>query len=145
MKDAICSSGLAYTASILVPVPPETAFPVLADGMRQAEWTLGSWNRRKENELFVGTSLFDGQETWVQIDADPALLSVDYRVGRTAGALRFGVTARVLPAPSFGGIDGSSLVLVTTWRTADMSEEEWRKTIVTLEAEMFLIRGALVR
>src|SRR5262245_7701520 len=66
-------SRLAHAATVQVEVPAETAFAYVADGLRQSDWTLGSWNREDLGDgLFRGMSLFDGALTYVRIDARPS-------------------------------------------------------------------------
>ncbi len=60
----------------------QQAFEYMADGLKQGEWTFGSWNRRQlEERLFVGTSMFDGTETYIRIDPDPERLMIYYHLG----------------------------------------------------------------
>jgi hypothetical protein len=77
-----------HTATAEVAVDEKTAFTFMSDGIKQGQWALGSWERREVDKgLFVGISLFDGQETWVRISADSERLLVDYFVGRSPEAL----------------------------------------------------------
>ena len=67
-------SALFHGSTVVVAVPAETAFAYLSDGLKQSEWALGSWQREKIGEqLFRGTSLFDGSEAFVRISADASL------------------------------------------------------------------------
>ncbi|HXP30758.1 MAG TPA: hypothetical protein VN832_06690 [Stellaceae bacterium] len=141
MIDPFC-----HTSSIDVAVPAEIAFDIMADGVRQGEWALGSWRRREvEPGLFVGTSLFDGKETWVRIHADRARLAIDYEVGRSRDGLSFRNAARVVPGALLGRAPQSSVVTLMTWRTAAQSDQAWQQVAVTHETEMFLIKGLLER
>jgi hypothetical protein len=141
MLDPFC-----HTSSIAVAVPAEAAFAIMADGMRQGEWALGSWHRQEiEPGLFRGTSLFDGKETWVRIHADRARLTIDYNVGRSRDGLSFRNAARVLPGALLGRDPQSAIVTLMTWRIAAQSEEAWQQICVTHETEMFLIRELLER
>jgi hypothetical protein len=97
-----------HAASAEVAVSAETAFAYLSDGLRQGEWTLGSWNREQIGEqLFRGTSLFTGAETFVRITADPEHLLVDYEVGAAPDQLFRVNSARAVPGPAVGRPEGT--------------------------------------
>jgi hypothetical protein len=135
---------LFHGASALVEVPAATAFAYLSDGLRQSEWALGSWNREQIGEqLFRGTSLFDGSETFVRITADPALLLVDYAVGPSLSQMPRVNSARVVPGPVLGYPDGSCVVTLMKWRTPGQSDAHWRRGCVTFDTEIHMIRGRL--
>jgi hypothetical protein len=141
MIDPFC-----HTSSIAVAVPAEAAFKIMADGLEQGRWAWGSWQRREvEPGLFVGTSLFDGKETWVRLHADPKRLMVDYDVGRTRDKMQFRNAARVLPGALLGRDPGTCVVTLMSWRLAAQSEDAWQQTCTVHEAEMYLIRGLLER
>ena len=58
----------AHSASTAVNVSADVAFTFLADGMNQSYWALGSLERRAlGDDLYVGTSMFDGQELYVRL------------------------------------------------------------------------------
>jgi hypothetical protein len=135
-----------HTSSIAVAVDAETTFAIMGEGVRQGEWAFGSWDRREvEPGLFVGTSLFDGKETWVRIRADKARLTIDYEVGRTRDGLRFRNAARVIRGEALDHAPPSSIVTLLTWRLASQSDAAWEQICVTHETEMFLIKGLLER
>ena len=133
-----------HTATAEVSVDAKTAFLFMADGIKQGRWALGSWNRRQvEKNLFVGTSLFDGQETWVRISGDMGRLLIDYFVGPTPDSLLPRNSARVIPGPATKRDEKSCLITLMTWRTADMTDDAWERTCVTHETELFMIKGLL--
>jgi hypothetical protein len=135
-----------HTSSIAVAVPAEAAFGIMADGIAQGGWAWGSWQRREvEPGLFVGTSLFDGKETWVRLHVDRARLMVDYDVGRSRDKMQFRNAARVLPGPLLGRPESTAVITLMSWRLASQSDEAWQQTCAVHEAEMFLIRGLLER
>ena len=89
-----------HAASIEVAVPAETAFAYLSDGLKQGDWTLGSWNRENAGDgLFRGTSLFNGADTFVRITA--ACRAAARRLRGGAGARP--AAPRQLGARSFPG------------------------------------------
>ena len=84
----IGTDELCHTASAEVAVDAQTAFEYLSDGLRQGEWTLGSWDReRLDSNLYRGRSLFDGRELYIRINRDEQTLVVDYEVGRKPESL----------------------------------------------------------
>ena len=96
-------SALFHGSTVVVAVPAETAFAYLSDGLRQSEWALGSWHRERIGEqLFRGTSLFDGSEAFIRISADESLLLVDYAVGPSLEQMPRVNSARVVPGPLLG-------------------------------------------
>ena len=135
-----------HTATAEVAVDAKTAFLFMADGIKQGRWALGSWDRRQvEEDLFVGTSLFDGQETWVRISADPEQLLIDYFVGRSPDSLLPRNSARIIPGPVTKRDEKSCLITLMTWRAADVTDDAWERTCVTHETELFIIKGLLER
>lgn len=139
MIDAHC-----HSSSILVRADAERAFELMADGLRQGRWALGSWQRRAVGpSLFVGESVFTGVRTWVRIHADREKLSVDYEVGASEETLRFRNAARVFDGPILGHPPGTALVTLLTWRLGSQSDDAWAQIGSTHETEMFLIRALL--
>ncbi len=135
-----------HTSSIEVGVPAEKAFAIMSDGLEQGRWAWGSWQRKEiEPGLFVGTSLFDGKETWVRLHVDRARLMVDYDVGRSRESMQFRNAARVVPGKLLGRDPNSAVITLMSWRLAAQSEQAWQQTCAVHEAEMFLIRGILER
>jgi hypothetical protein len=133
-----------HTASSEVAVPAEVAFDYMSDGIKQGEWTLGSWNRRQRDDgLFVGESLFDGKETYIRIDADRGRLLVDYFVGRDPERLAPRNSARIVRGSSLGRGDDTCVVTLLTWRGAETTDEGWERTCLSHETELFMIKGRL--
>ncbi|MCQ8782141.1 hypothetical protein [Mangrovibrevibacter kandeliae] len=141
MQDPHC-----HSSSIAVDRPAETAFEIMAEGLSQGRWTLGSYDRRQiEPGLFVGTSLFSGRETYVRLHVDRERFVVDYDVGPSPDALSFRNMSRVIPGAVLNMPPGSCVVTLLSWRRADQSEAAWMQTSTSHEAEMFLIKGLLER
>jgi hypothetical protein len=139
MIDAHC-----HSSSILVHADARRAFELMADGVRQGRWALGSWQRRKMGpSLYVGESVFTGASTWVKIHADAEKLTVDYDVAGSEGALRFRNAARVFDGVLFGHPAGTAVVSLLTWRLVSQSDDAWAQICSTHETEMFLIRTLL--
>lgn len=135
-----------HSSSILVQVPAIQAFELMADGVKQGQWAWGSWQRREiEPGLFVGTSVFDGRETFVRLNVDRERLQVDYDVGRTPDRMQFRNMSRVIPGDLLQHGDDKCVVSLLTWRLATQDDAAWQQMSTVHEAEMYLIRGLLER
>jgi hypothetical protein len=138
------NGGLFHGASAEVAVSAETAFAYLADGLKQSDWALGSWEREQIGErLFRGVSLFDGSETLVRISANPGALLVDYEVGPSLEALLRVNSARVVPGALLGRAGEGCVVTLMKWRTPSQGDAEWRRACLTFEVEIHMIKGRL--
>jgi hypothetical protein len=134
----------SHEAAIQVDVPAAEAFAYLADGLRQGDWTLGSWNRRAAGEgIFAGTSLFDGSELLVRLIPHEDLLLVVYEVGHSPSDLRPLVWARVVPGPVVGLDEGSCVVTLVVWRGEDVGDDTWELLGHTFATEAHMIKGRL--
>ena len=135
-----------HSSSILVTASPEAAFEIMADPLKQGQWAWGSLNRREvEPGIFVGTSVFDGKETWVRLRPNRANLTIDYETGRSRETIRFRNAARILPGPVLNHGERTAVITLMTWRFADQSDAAWNQVSAVHEAEMFLIKGLLER
>ena len=134
----------AHEASIEIAVTAERAFAYLADGMKQGEWALGSWNRRPAaDDVFVGNSLFDGSELSIRLTAHPELMLVVYDVGSSADHLSPLVWGRVVPGPVLGLAEEHCVVTLTVWRGSTTSDSVWELLSHTFPTELHMIKGRL--
>ena len=137
-------SELFHAATAEVAVPAVRAFEYLGDGIRQGDWTLGSWDReRVGDDLFRGRSLYNGREVYVRILRDPERLIVDYEVGPAPESLIRRISARVVDGPTLRRAEGTCVVTLMVWRTPDQDDEAWRQVGEIHRAEMHLIKGRL--
>jgi hypothetical protein len=137
---------IAHTASIIVAAPADVAFGFMSDGLKQSRWALGSWDRRVyRDDIFVGTSLFNNNELYVRLVSDPKLRLVDYFCGEEPDDLRHLVEARVIPGEVLGYGEGNCAVILTTWREANTSDQEWDITHHVWQTEIQLIKGNIER
>jgi hypothetical protein len=135
---------LVHAASTEVAVSAEEAFAYLSDGLKQGQWTLGSWNREQIGEqLFRGTSLFSGADTFVRIEPHPEELVVDYHVGAAPDRLLRVNSARAVPGPLVGRPEGTCVVTLMKWRLPAQDDAAWRQACVTFDTEIHMIRGRL--
>jgi hypothetical protein len=138
------SGDLFHAASIEVAVPAEAAFTYLSDGLKQGDWTLGSWNRERAGDgLFRGTSLFSGADTFVRITAHPEQLLVDYEVGPAPDRLLRVNSARIVPGPVVGRPEGTCLIALTKWRGPAEDDVGWQRGCSTFDTEIHMIKGRL--
>lgn len=138
------SDELFHAAAVQVAVDALHAFEYLSDGLRQSDWALGSLQRRvREDGLFEGTSVFDGQSTYVRIHADRERLLVDYEVGRSPDRLLRVNSARIVPGPLLGREPGTCLIALTKWRGPGETDDDWRRARHTFSTEIFIIKGRL--
>ena len=137
-------SGPAHAATAVVAVPADKAFAYLADGLKQSDWTLGSWHREQlEPGLFRGTSLFDGSDTYVRLCPDAESLLIDYWVGPSPEAMLRVNAARIVPGPAVGRSEGTCVVTLLKWRTPAESDEDWARACVIFDTEIHMIKGRL--
>ena len=112
--------------------------------MKQGEWALGSWNRRRVGDgLFAGNSLFDGRELLIRLVAVPELMLVEYHVGRTPDQLAPLVWGRVVPGPAVGLDESQCVLTLVIWRSAGDSDEAWELLGHTFPTEVQMIKGRL--
>lgn len=136
----------SHCASVLVDVHGDVAFSFLADGMNQSYWALGSLERRRLGEdLFVGTSMFDGSEEFIRIRSNRALRLVDYYVGADRDDLRQAVESRVIIGSELGLGEDQCVVANTIWRSAAIDDEQWDLLYHLWHTEVNLIKGRLER
>ena len=137
-------SELFHAASIEVAVPAETAFAYMSDGLKQGDWTLGSWDREQlAHGLFRGTSLFTGSETYVRITAHAEQLLVDYEVGPSRESLLRLNSARIVPGPAVGRPEGTCLIALTKWRAPGEDDTGWQRGCSAFDTEIHMIKGRL--
>src|SRR5262245_36100948 len=137
MQDPFC-----HSSSIMVARPAETAFEIMADGIKQGRWAWGSADRREvEPGLFLGRSIFTGRETCVRLHVDRQRLIVDYDVGPTKETMQFRNMSRVIPGALLKIGEERCVVTLLSWRLATQSDGDWAQFGCIHEAEMFMIKG----
>ncbi len=133
-----------HTATIFVEAEPEKAFEFMADGVKGGKWAIGSWDRREVGDnLFAGTSLYDGTEIFVSVYGDRERLIVDYGAGTDPQDLPVRTMARIIPGPTVGRAEGTCMVSLVSWRLDRMDDDRWRRLCVSHETEMYIIKGLI--
>ncbi len=131
----------SYCASIEVNAPAKRAYAFMADGNKQTNWALGSWNRQQLTaDTFRGTSLLDGTEQFVKLVPRPDLLLVDYFCGTSLDRLVWMVESRVVPGDLVGLGPEMSLINMTTWRDATTDPRYWALVNHVWLTEIHLIK-----
>jgi len=138
-------SELVHSVSSLCSASPDHAFSYLIAPDRLGEWSLGCSSTRSEDGTVRGSSLFDGTETVVRMIPAPEHRIVDFEVGDHPDRLVRRISARVLPGDDIGGSPGSSLVVLSAWRTQSMGDDRWHRLVVAHEAEILLLCHGIER
>ena len=138
------ATATAHLASIAVNVPAEHALARLSDPEQVGRWALGSMGLVPAGEpgVFRGTSLFDGSDTFVEIEAHSSLGLVDYHVG-TEDERSPRVSIRIADGPLAGLGPESCVIALSAWRQAAANDERWARTCTTHETEVLLIKAQL--
>jgi hypothetical protein len=141
LRDPYC-----HSSSVMVARPAETAFELMADGLKQGRWAWGSFDRTEVSPgLFKGRSVFTGKDTYVRLHVDRPRFVVDYDVGGSPEAMQFRNMSRVIPGTLLKIRDDHCVVTLLSWRLSTQSNADWEQFCCIHEAEMFLIRGLLER
>lgn len=131
----------AHTASTIVDAPPDFVFAHLSDARRLGRWTLGSMDYQPSDiaGVHIGTSLFDGSKSMVEIRPHPELAMIDYLVGSLEKRTPR-VSIRLVAGAEWGLAETSCIATMTTWRASFMSDDRWKRTCTTHELEVLLFK-----
>jgi hypothetical protein len=136
--------AFSHCATAVCDAEPAASFAFLADASRLGSWALGCWGAEPTADgAVVGVSLFDGSKTYVRTDADPERLAVDFAVGSDPRQLVHRISARVVPGAALGYAQGSSIVTLIAWRSAEMADDRWARLVASHEAEILLLQARL--
>ncbi len=138
------SVGQSHIASIAVKKSAEDVFAFMADPAKMHLWSFGTWETQiTADGLITGTSIFDGANILVRIDADAERLAIDYKLGLDAAKLVPRITARVVPGPNLGLDGGHAVLTLIAWRAAAMDDGRWRRLTASHDFEVVLIKNLL--
>lgn len=131
----------AHTASAIVDAPLDFVFSQLSDPVRLGRWTLGSMDYRPSGVegVHLGTSLFDGSTSLVEIRPHRELGMIDYLVGSLEKRIPR-VSIRLVAGAEWGLPEAACIAAMTTWRAAFMTDERWTRTRTTHELEVLLFK-----
>ena len=138
------SAGQSHIVSIAVGRAAGEVFAFMADPAKLDRWSFGTWQTEiAADGLVTGTSIFDGAQILVRIDADRDRLSIDYKLGSDAAKLVPRIAVRIVPGDHLG-MDPSHCVLTfIAWRAAAMDDERWRRLTASHEFEAVLIKNLI--
>ena len=135
------SDPLCHTATLPISAPAQEAFEFMTDAEMMGQWAFGAWGLKPaRNDTFIGKSLYEDLEVYCRLNANRDLLQVDYEVGDDPTRLVPRIISRVIPGEHLGMGAGSCLLSMISWRSATVSDERWRLTCASHEAEIFRIR-----
>ncbi len=135
------TDNYCHTCTCEVEATADQAFSYMSDGMKQSEWTFGSWDRRHLGDnLFVGTSMFDNKDAYIKIDTDPERFLIYYHIGADPDHFQARNMVRVVPGPEIGREANMCLVSLIAWRSSSMSDSRWKQLCVSHETQMFIIK-----
>ena len=135
------SDSLCHTATLPISAPAQEAFEFLTDSEMMGQWAFGAWGLKPAgNDTFIGKSLYEDLEVYCRLNANRDLLQMDYEVGDDPAHLVPRIISRVIPGEHIGRDAGSCLLSMISWRSAAVSDERWRLTCASHEAEIFRIR-----
>lgn len=131
----------AHTASTIVEAPLDYVFSQLSDPVHLGRWTLGSMDYQPSGVagVHVGTSLFDGSKSMVEIKPYRELWMIDYLVGSVETRIPR-VSIRLVAGQDWGLAERSCIAAMTTWRAGFMTDERWARTRTTHELEVLLFK-----
>jgi len=139
-------STLSHIATQRVEVPANVAFDYLADPMKLGRWSLGCFDTRpgSAQDIYSGTSLYDGAPAWFRITGDRSRGWVDFHLG-TPDRLIPRISARIVPGGHVDLPDHSCLVSLIAWRSSAMDDARWQRLCAAHEAEIWLIKMQIER
>lgn len=138
-------SAIVHVAAAEVAVPADYAFDRLSDAAFVGGWSLGSMGLvPHDGDVFVGTSLFDRSQAFVEIHPVQKLGLIDYSVG-SAKHREPRIYIRITDAGTLGWKAGRSIVALHAIRGGAAAPERWAQTCTAHETEILLIKAQLER
>lgn len=143
MPDA--QNAIVHLASALVAAPPHYAIGRLSDAEFVGGWSLGSMGlSRHDDDIYVGTSLFDRSQAFVEIHPSPEVGLIRYSVG-DATHRRSRIYITVSDAGELGWDAAHSIIALHAIRAGNTRPERWAQTCTAHETEILLIKSQLER
>jgi hypothetical protein len=116
----------------------------MSDAAKLNRWSFGTWETEiAPDGLVRGTSIFDGANILVRIDADPSKLAIDYHLGQAPDALVPRIHVRIVPGSRLGLEVPSAVLTFLAWRAAAMTDDRWHRLKVSHDFEVVLIKNLL--
>jgi len=137
----LLTDTLCHSSSIEIKAEASMAFEFMKQGKALGQWAFGSWNTELfKDDIFIGTSMFDGNRTYVRIVPHASGRQIDYELGSTPSLLLPRIVARVCDGEMMGISKSACVVSVISWRIGGVSDDRWRLTCSVHEAEVFRLR-----
>jgi hypothetical protein len=124
----------------------EETYDYIREPLNLGKWALGCWDTRAtdEEDLYVGTSLFNNETSYFRIEADKKTRVIDFLVGDQS-SLQPRISVRIVPGEVYGNSDAFCLVTINAWRDMQMSDERWHQLCVCHETEILLVKALIER
>jgi len=137
-------AGQSHITSVVVMKAASDVFMRMADARNLHRWSFGTWKTELlPDELVLGTSLFDGSQIYVRIDADEARLLIDFHLGANAAKLVPRIQVRVVPGGYVGLGDDQSVLTFISWRSETIDDDRWRRLTASHETEVMLVKSLI--
>lgn len=137
-------AGQSHITSAVVNAPADGVFARMADVKNLHRWSFGTWKTEiGADGLVRGTSLFDGSNIHVRIDADEKRHIIDYHLGIDPQKLVPRIQLRVVPGTHVGLGDEQSVLTFIAWRSETMDDDRWRRLTAAHEMEVVLIKAMI--
>lgn len=138
-------NAAVHLASAVVAAPPQFSMERLSDAAFVGGWSLGSMGlSRHEDDVYVGTSLFDRSQAFVEIHPSPDLGLIRYAVG-DASHRQARIYITVSDAGALGWEAGHSIIALHAIRAGNTPAGRWAQTCTAHETEILLIKSQLER
>ena len=135
------SDPLCHTATLPIGVSAEKTFEFMTNTEMMGRWAFGAWELKPaKGDILIGKSLFEDLEVYCRIKANRDILQLDYEVGEDPVHLVPRIISKIIPGEYIGRDADSCLLSMISWRSATASDERWRLTCGSHEAEVFRIR-----
>lgn len=137
-------AGQSHITSVIVMRSGEDVFTRMAEVKNLHRWSFGTWKTEiSPDGLVLGTSLFDGSQIYVRIDADAVRLLIDFHLGADAKKLVPRIQLRVVPGGQVGLGDDRSVLTFIAWRSEAMDDDRWRRLTASHEMEVVLVKSLI--
>ncbi|WP_119392609.1 hypothetical protein [Taklimakanibacter lacteus] len=137
-------AGQSHITSAVVNASARDVFTRMADAKNLHRWSFGTWKTEiSPDGLVLGTSLFDGSQIYVHIDADAVRLLIDFHLGADSKKLVPRIQLRVVPGGQVGLGDDQSVLTFIAWRSEAMDDDRWRRLTASHEMEAVLVKSLI--
>lgn len=137
---------LSHSTSIAIDTPAARVLAFIADPARLKLWSFGIQDTTThEGGLVEGRSVFDGQVSFLRIEADAEAGVARYWLGARPDALAPRIVALVVKGETIGRSADSAVLTLVAWRGATMTDDRWRRLVASHEFEVVLLKSLIER